>query len=231
MTVTVQQKKALRKIEKTGTGHGVTKRTRDTLHRNGLVVWQGGEERLTAKGKKAAGIERAKNPSGRTMLDAPAVYATMVEEASHGRARNASELGAMTGIGVKRAQKALEALEAAGLAKEVGQDADGPCWAPQARQRAKRNPSAAAVAEKKARAWNQNDDLVTKARKIRHKLPESYIEVGPMVAIEYLSNKFDGEDVVYRHEVTKPRQLHISTDGSTLLVKPGFKITKRGIEG
>ena len=164
-------------------------------------------------------------------LDAAAIYAHMVEEASHNRARNASELATMAGMSRPRAERALEALEAHGLAREVGKDASGPCWSPSGPKKPHRNPSPAAVAMKKARDWNQNDDLLTEPRALKITLPQSYIELGEIVAIEYRSKKYDGKARVWRHEVTKRRALHLSTDGSVFIVKPGFKVTKRGIEG
>ena len=90
---------------------------------------------------------------------------------------------------------------------------------------------AKAKAEKKAAAWFQDHRLVTKARILKRKLPDAFVEVGTIAAIEYESNKFDGEERLYRHDVTKKRKLYLSTDGSTLVVHPPFKITKRGIEG
>lgn len=100
-------------------------------------------------------------------------------------------------------------------------------------KRGKAPSTAAAVkkAEKKAAAWYQNRNLVTKARVVKRKLPEAFVEVGTIAAIEYESDKFDGEDRLYRHEVTKKRKLYLSVDGSTMIVQPPFKITKRGIEG
>lgn len=85
--------------------------------------------------------------------------------------------------------------------------------------------------EAKAHAWNQRESLTTKARVIE--LPDELeaIEIGEIVAIEYRSKKYDGKARVWRHEVAKKRTLHISLDGKILVILPGFKITKRGIEG
>lgn len=237
---TQAQKDAIRRIHETGHAGDTNKRTLESLHRHGFVVWDKGERRITAKGRKAIAMKKAstrprkapktsRNPS--YQLDAAALYAVMVEEASHERARNAHELAAMAGITLKRAQAALEALERAGLAREVGKDASGPCWAPAILKR--RNPSPEAVAEKRAANWNQNDRLDTKARRIRVEMPEAFVEAGEIVAIEYRSRKYDGRSKVWRHEVTGKRELHIgqSKDATVMVIRPPFKITKRGIEG
>ena len=65
------------------------------------------------------------------------------------------------------------------------------------------------------------------------KLPSTVeaVEIGEIVAIEYRSDKYDGKPRVWRHEVTQKRALHMSTDGKVMVVLPGFKVTKRGIEG
>lgn len=84
----------------------------------------------------------------------------------------------------------------------------------------------------KARSWYGKDELTTEPKVLRgYVAPEAAIEVGTITAIEYDSNKFDGQGRTYRHDVTKKRKLFISLDGSTLIVWPPFKITKRGIEG
>jgi stress-induced morphogen len=88
-----------------------------------------------------------------------------------------------------------------------------------------------AQAEKKARAWFGSDALMTKAQVINWTPPASAIHIGQFVAIEYLSDKFDGTKRIYRHQVTKVRQMLLSPDGSTIIVDPPFKVTKRGIEG
>lgn len=88
------------------------------------------------------------------------------------------------------------------------------------------------AAERKAADWYQDDSLVTKAKPLRgYEAPNAAIEVGDMVAIEYSSKKFDGVTKTYRHEATKKRKMLISLDGSTIIVWPPFKVTKRGIEG
>ena len=83
----------------------------------------------------------------------------------------------------------------------------------------------------RAAAWFGNDKLLTEPAPVKIADDLALIEVGRITAIEYESKKFDGKSRVYRHDVTKTRILYISTDGEVLIVKPGFKITKRGIEG
>jgi hypothetical protein len=57
------------------------------------------------------------------------------------------------------------------------------------------------------------------------------VEIGKIVSITYESDKYDGRKRLWKHDVTGDRTLHISTDGKVLVVLPGFKVTKRGIEG
>jgi len=86
-------------------------------------------------------------------------------------------------------------------------------------------------AEKKAKDWYQDPALVTKPEKVSYKAPTALVDIGCIVAIEYSSDKFDGTTRTYRHDVTKIRRLFLSPDGSTMVIDPPFKITKRGIEG
>lgn len=91
---------------------------------------------------------------------------------------------------------------------------------------------AAADLLKKARAFYGSDELTTVPRPLKgYKAPEAFVELGDMVALEYDSNKFDGKGRIYRHDATHKRRLLMSLDGSTIIVWPPFKLTKRGIEG
>lgn len=84
----------------------------------------------------------------------------------------------------------------------------------------------------KALAWFGDENLTTEPKILKsYNAPEAVVEIGQFVAIEYESNKFDGKPRIYRHDVTRHRKLFISPDGSTIIVWPPFKITKRGIEG
>jgi hypothetical protein len=84
----------------------------------------------------------------------------------------------------------------------------------------------------KALAWYGKESLVTEPQLLKAwKAPNCAVEVGLITAIEYDSNKFDGKWRIYRHDATAKRRLFISPDGSTLIVWPPFRITKRGIEG
>jgi hypothetical protein len=88
------------------------------------------------------------------------------------------------------------------------------------------------AALRKARAFYGDDALVTHPKPLRgYVAPNAAVEIGELVAIEYDSNKFDGEPRIYRHDVTKKRKMFISIDGSTIIIQPPLKVTKRGIEG
>jgi hypothetical protein len=92
------------------------------------------------------------------------------------------------------------------------------------------NPKTRAV--KKARQWFGDDELVTEPKVLKgYKAPDCAVEIGTFVAIEYDSHKYDGKSRVYRHEFTKERRIFVSPDGSTIIVDPPFRVTKRGIEG
>lgn len=91
---------------------------------------------------------------------------------------------------------------------------------------------AARQAEKKAAAFYGRDDLATEARELKsYVAPEAFVDMGHLEAIEYLCDKFDGKSRIYRHEVTRRRRFLVSVDGSTIIIDPPLKITKRGIEG
>jgi len=91
---------------------------------------------------------------------------------------------------------------------------------------------AAALALKKARDFYGTDELTTEPRPLKgYRMPDAFVDLGDVIALEYDSEKFDGEQRIYRHEATQKRRLLMSVDGSTLIVWPPFKLTKRGIEG
>lgn len=87
------------------------------------------------------------------------------------------------------------------------------------------------TALKKAAAWYRDETLVTDPESRPWTPPKAAIHIGQLVAIEYLSDKFDGTERVYRHDFTQLRELHVSANGDTFIVLPGCKITTRGIEG
>lgn len=93
------------------------------------------------------------------------------------------------------------------------------------------NPSPVHAAIQKAREWFREPELVTAPEKVAWTPPRAAVLVGKLVAIEYLSDKFDGVERVYRHELDEMRDLAISPDGTTMIILPGLKITTRGIEG
>ena len=98
-----------------------------------------------------------------------------------------------------------------------------------------RNPGqrdhATEAAIAKAKDWFGLDNLVTEPELLDWKAPEAAVLIGKLVAIEYSSDKYDGKERVYRHELDRARDLAISIDGSTLIVTPALRVTKRGIEG
>jgi hypothetical protein len=92
--------------------------------------------------------------------------------------------------------------------------------------------AAARLALKKASAFFGREDLVTQARELKgYEAPTACVEIGNLIALEYDSPKFDGKSRIYRHETTKKRKMLISLDGSTIIIWPPLKVTKRGIEG
>ena len=160
------------------------------------------------------------------------VFDAMKASAKKHVALRMDELAERIKAQVEDVAAAMRNLAAMGLAHEAGRDLFGPCWLPGAPSRGLfDNPNPRAKAEKKARAWFGKDSLVTKAQEIDWTPPESAVHIGQFIAIEYLSDKFDGVKRIYRHDVTKVRQMLLSPDGSTIIVDPPFKITKRGIEG
>ena len=165
------------------------------------------------------------------------VHAVLVKSTQNGRALNPSEISIKTLLSLVEVQRALEDLEAIGLIYVAGHDKIDQCFASVrpvqglALKLPYTNPTPGRKAEKKAAAWYQMESLETGAKTIKLPTAVEAVEVGEIVAIEYRSRKYTGRNKVWRHEVTQPRKLHISTDGKVLVVLPGFKITKRGIEG
>jgi hypothetical protein len=95
-----------------------------------------------------------------------------------------------------------------------------------------RKPSEATKeATRKAEEWFDCEALMTEPQQLKWKPPRAAVLVGQIVAIEYLSDKFDGKERVYRHEFDELRLMAISPDGATIVVDPPMKITRRGIEG
>lgn len=164
---------------------------------------------------------------------ATAVYRALTRATGRGQAWNAMDLSEHLKTPLETISEALRELAKKGLAHVQGSDLFGECWSAGTRSQPGlfSNPSTQTKAEKKALAWYGKDTLTTEARKIKIADNLGFVEVGQIVAIEYESTKFDGKTRIYRHDVTGRRALHISTDGQVLIVKPGFKITKRGIEG
>lgn len=166
------------------------------------------------------------------------IYAELVKAAKKRQALNASELAARIKLPVDKVEKGLLALERLGLAFVAGKDLFGECWRPGAPEAGLfRNPgkpskaTAARIAKKKAAAWFWDENQLTEPQElVGYEPPTSGILIGQAVAVEYRSKK-DGTTKVYRHDVTKKRDLILSVDGSTIIINPPFKVTKRGIEG
>lgn len=160
------------------------------------------------------------------------VFEALKTSAKRNQALRADELADRLKAPLEAVADSLQRLAGMNLVHTAGADLFGPCWYPGSPARGLfDNPSAKAKAMKKAKAWFQDDALVTKPQVIDWTPPEAAVHIGQFVAIEYLSDKFDGTKRIYRHEVTKVRQMLLSPDGSTIIVDPPFKVTKRGIEG
>lgn len=87
-------------------------------------------------------------------------------------------------------------------------------------------------AEAKGAAFFGHPKLATKARELKgYKPPEAAVHIGEIVSITYESTKKDGTKRLYKHDFTHHRDLYVSVDGSTFIVDPAPKLTKRGIEG
>jgi hypothetical protein len=99
------------------------------------------------------------------------------------------------------------------------------------RNPSQRTPEAVQEAIQTAGKWFGDPSLVTEPERIPWTPPKAAIEIGNLVALEYASNKWTGEETVYRHEFEQIRSMAISPDGSTIVVWPPFQITERGIEG
>jgi len=144
-----------------------------------------------------------------------------------GHMLNAEELSRALHMPLGAVEAALILLKRDRAIYSPAKDSHGPVWActPVI------NPKKGKKALAKAIAWNQNENLVTKPKQIKIADDLEFLEIGKILAIEYESNKFDGKKRAYRHDVTGSRTVSISTDGTVIIVKPGFKVTKRGIEG
>jgi len=172
------------------------------------------------------------------------VEAYIQAEAKKGRIHSAAEIASAIKAKVRDVSLVLGRLSKDRRITKVAEKQGGANhWAP-----VKKNPSpgvekfgdhatatqriAAAAAERKARAFFGHPDLETRAKKLKgYKAPLAFVDIGNVVALEYDSDKFDGIERIYRHEAEKKRKFLISVDGSTIIVHPPFKITKRGIEG
>lgn len=165
------------------------------------------------------------------------IVSLLARWAKKGLALSANDIAAHTGMKGQTVSANLRALEKMGDVVRVQGTGTIPHWTVSDRNRnphdnreieIKRN---ADRATKKARSWYQDENLVTEPKAVKVNGDQGFVEIGRIVAIEYESDKYDGRRRIWRHDVTGKRELHVSEDGSVLIVKPGFKITKRGIEG
>jgi hypothetical protein len=83
----------------------------------------------------------------------------------------------------------------------------------------------------KALEWFGEESLLTDPEDLPWTPPAAAVLVGRLVAIEYASDKWDGKERVYRHDLDRPCNLAISIDGSTIILDPPLRVTKRGLEG
>lgn len=183
----------------------------------------------------AAAPKKLREAVHRNPAPAPAqkaVYAALVAAFKKRQALRVDELAEKIRKPLAAVSEAVGRLQELGLVHEYGRDLFGACYAPGAPSRGLfDNPAPGRKAEKKAKAWYQMERLETGAKTIR--LPDTVeaVEIGKIISITYESDKYDGRKRLWKHDVTGDRTLHISTDGKVMVVLPGFKITKRGIEG
>ena len=160
------------------------------------------------------------------------VYEAMRKAADKRQALRVDELAGKVKLDEGTVAEAVAGLIRAGLAHVAGRDLFGECFLPGVPATGLfANPAPGARAIKKAAAWYQKESLVTGAETIRLPATVEAVKIGKIVSITYESDKYDGRKRLWKHDVTGDRDLHISTDGKVLVVLPGFKVTKRGIEG
>ncbi len=206
---------------------------------DGETAWESEEHGQVACSKSCLSEltrERGESPfryhTNPTPVAQKKVYEAMKKAAGKRQALNLDELAQRTKQPVEAVRDAVSKLLKMGLAHVAGRDLFGECYLPGIHQAGLfQNPRPGAKAEKKAKAWYQMERLETGAKTIN--LPDTVeaVEIGQIVSITYESDKYDGRKRLWKHDVTGDRTLHISTDGKVLVVLPGFKVTKRGIEG
>lgn len=184
---------------------------------------------IAAAPKRYREAATVKNP--KTATPAARILALLLHAEKEGHAHTAAELAKAAGMTLQEARGILAKLEDAGQVYQ---------WRRHYRPKIANPPGdaygeqgdAARRAHAKAAAFYGRDSLTTPPKKLKgYDFPEAFVEVGTITAIEYDSHKFDGRTRTYRHDVTAKRKLYLSVDGSTMVVWPPFKVTKRGIEG
>ena len=164
---------------------------------------------------EAAGSVQARRGASGVIGDAPDVYPNPDPLGPTGEARSVLLLGSFHAADVRQLQHhGLDVMPA-----------------PKRYREPVKNPDPVKRAIRKAQAWFGNPRLETDPQEVDWEPPTACVHVGKLVAVEYESIKKDGKSRVYRHSVTRIRQLYISPDGSTFIVDPPLTITKRGIEG
>lgn len=174
------------------------------------------------------------------------LYALIRKNSRAGQAWNGQELAKALKMTFSQIDHVLLEMAGSGLIYSPGKDATGSTWAlktGRAKKYAVGNPKgygshtreekdAALRSAKKALSWYGKEALVNAPKVLRgFEFPDAFVDAGTIEAIEYSSDKFDGKERLFRHDVTKKRRMLLSVDGSTIIVWPPFKLTKRGIEG
>lgn len=234
------KKEALKSIRETGNAPAAKRVTLTALERKGHIKGKGAGWEITKRGiaylegrmggnlPKGKGFPR-KNPKREIKGHNAEILRLLVHAEKEGHAHTSGELAKTAGITRAQAVKALEELEAEGKAYRWRRH-----WRPTAGNPEPYGDRRAAerAALKKAKDWYGDDALVTPP-KILHgfEFPSAFVDIGYIAAVEYESDKFDGKERLYRHEVTGKKRMLISVDGSTIVIQAPFKVTKRGIEG
>jgi len=171
------------------------------------------------------------------------LYTLIRDTAKAGQAWNGEELANKLGVSFSEIDHLLLDLAGSGLIHSPGADMFGSTWTAGAKQpglfsnpgygsHTKSEEAAIKRSAEKALNWYGKNGLVNATKVLRgFEFPQSFVDAGTIAAIEYESDKFDGKERLFRHDVTQKRRMLISADGSTIIVWPPFKITKRGIEG
>ena len=253
------QKKALAHFKENGNFEGFQDRTVAALEKKKHIKREGGRWIITKRGEallagRLGGVVESLQKLRQAIHKNPAkpgpgalsglkkkLYDLIRKNSRAGQAWNGQELAAALKVDFSKIDHLLLDLAGAGFIHSPGADMFGSTWlagvpSPGLFSNPSNYEESEAKAAKRSREaaerWYGEPELVNATKILRgHTFPRAFLDAGRITAIEYESDKFDGESRIYRHEVTKKRRLIISADGSTILINPPFKITKRGIEG